>query len=354
MNPECLIIAPLHTAIYETPSGGKTPMTNYLSPERREPAHYLSRRETVVKRILAHLAAAIIICSSPLLARGAEPVSPGAVPVTGSSGCGKSLAANLVAGKTTSRTIASGGNDRSYLVHVPANYDATRPAPVVLNFHGFGSNPKLQNDISAFVPMSDKAGFILVTPDGGIGWRFMQSARDANTAFVRDVVASVSADLCVDPKRIFATGKSQGGFMSSWLGCVAPDIVAAIAPVSGMYEPTEVCAPIPIMEFHGKADSTIPFGGGHVLVLGHYPGAVAVMQKWAHLNGCTGTPETVQITPHVQRVNYRDCTAATIQFITDAGHTWPGTSIREGDNSTPADLAASELIWDFFKAHPKP
>ena len=306
-----------------------------------------------MKPIFAHLVAAIIIMSMPLLALGAEPVSPDAVPVTGSSGCGKPLAANLVAAKTTSRTITSGGSNRSYLVHVPANYDATRPAPVVLNFHGFLSNPETQNAASAFEPMSDREGFILVTPDGGIGWRFMQSSRDANTAFVRDVVASVSADLCVDPKRIFATGKSQGGFMSSWLGCVAPDIVAAIAPVSGMYEPTEGCAPIPIMEFHGKADSTIPFGGGHVLVLGNYPGAVTVMQKWAHSNGCTGTPETVQITPHVQRVTYRDCTAATIQFITDAGHTWPGTSIREGDNSPPADLAASELIWDFFKAHPK-
>jgi polyhydroxybutyrate depolymerase len=141
--------------------------------------------------------------------------------------------------------------------------------------------------------------------------------------------------------------------MSSWLGCVAADIVAAIAPVSGMYDPTENCGPIPIMEFHGQSDSLIPFKGGRVLVLGNFGGAVAVMDKWAHTNGCTGNPETVQITPHVQRVTYRDCKAATIQVITEAGHTWPGTSIREGDNSPPADLPASELIWDFFKAHPK-
>ena len=306
-----------------------------------------------MKPIFAHLAAAIILCGAPLLARGAEPDSPDAVPVTGSSGCGKSLAAGVAAGQTTIRTIASGGSNRSYLVHVPANYDATKPVPMVLNFHGFGSNPKKQNDLTAFEPMSDREGFILVTPDGGIGWRFMQSARDANTAFVRDVVASVSADLCVNPKRIFATGKSQGGFMSSWLACVVPDIVAAIAPVSGMYEPSQSCAPIPIMEFHGRADSTIPFAGGYVLILGHYPGAVAVMEKWAHTNGCTGTPETVQVTPHVQRVTYRDCPAATIQYITDAGHTWPGTTIREGDDTTPADLPASDLIWEFFKAHPK-
>lgn len=306
-----------------------------------------------MKSIVARLLTGIIVCSFPLLAGGAEPALSGVAPVIGSSGCGKPLAANLGAGKTTTRAVASGGSNRSYLLHVPANYDTGKPAPVVLNFHGFGSNPEQQNAVSAFVPVSDREGFILVTPDGGLGWRFMQSARDANTAFVRDVVASVSAELCVDPKRIFAAGKSQGGFMSSWLGCVAPEIVAAIAPVAGMYEPTENCAPIPIMQFHGQADSTIPFGGGRVLVLGNYPGAVAVMEKWAHANRCMGTPETVPITPHVQRVTYRDCKASTIQFITDAGHTWPGTTIREGDNSTPSDLPASELIWDFFKAHPK-
>ena len=307
-----------------------------------------------MKAILAPLAAGIIICSSGLLARETEPVAPGAAPVTGSDGCGKPLAANLALGNTTTRTITSGGSKRSYLVHVPASYDANKPTPVMLNFHGFGSNPEKQNNITAFVPMSEREGFILVTPDGGIGWRFVQSARDDNTAFVRDIVTSVTADLCVDAKRIFATGKSQGGFMSSWLGCVAPDVVAAIAPVSGMYEPTATCAAIPIMEFHGKADTTIPFAGGHVLMLGSFPGAVAVMQKWAQLNRCTGTPETESVTPQVQRVTYQGCAAATIQYITDAGHTWPGTSIREGDDSRPADLAASELIWEFFKAHPKP
>lgn len=306
-----------------------------------------------MKSILSHLLAGLIAGSFPLFAAGAEPDSPGVAAVAGSPGCGKPLAANMAVGKTTTRAVASGGSNRSYLLHVPASYDAGKPAPVVLNFHGFGGKPEQQNAISAFEPISDREGFVLVTPDGGLGWRFAQSARDANTAFVRDVMTNVSADLCVDPKRVFAAGKSQGGFMSSWLGCAAPEIVAAIAPVSGMYEPTENCGPIPIMQFHGRADSLIPFGGGRVLVLGKYPGAVAVMEKWAHTNGCTGTPETVQITPHVQRVTYQNCMAATIQFITDAGHTWPGTSIREGDNSPPADLPASELIWEFFKAHPK-
>jgi len=303
---------------------------------------------------IAHLVAGAIVCGVALPCGAAEPSASAPAPSVGSSGCGKPLAAALVPGKTTTRSIESGGSARSYLIHVPVNYDASKPTPVVLSFHGFGSNPEQQNALSAFGPMSDREGFIVATPDGGLGWRFSQSARDSNSGFVRDVVASVSADLCVDPKRVYAAGKSQGAFMSSWLGCVAPDIVAAIAPVSGMYEPTETCAPIPIMEFHGRADSLIPFGGGRVLVLGNYPGAVAVMDKWAKTNHCAGTPETVQVTAHVQRVTYRDCQVATIQFITDAGHTWPGTSVREGDNTPPADLPASELIWEFFKAHPKP
>ncbi len=306
-----------------------------------------------MKQPFAQLAV-IALCIPPQFALGAQPTPPVSPLMAAASGCGKALEADLVAGRTTSRTVVSGGGRRSYLMHVPASYDPAKPTPLVLNFHGFLSNPKTQNAASAFEPMSDREGFILVTPDGGLGWRFAESSRNGNTAFVRDVVASVRGDVCVDSKRIFATGKSQGGFMASWLACAAPDIVAAVAPVSGMYEPTGGCSPIPIMEFHGTADSMIPFGGGSVLVLGRYPGAVAVIEKWAQSNRCSATPETVQVTPHVKRVTYAGCAAATVQFITDAGHTWPGASIREGDNSPPADLPASDLIWAFFKVHPKP
>jgi hypothetical protein len=45
-------------------------------------------------------------------------------------------------------------------------------------------------------------------------------------------------------------------------------------------------------------------------------------------------------TPQVRRATYPDCKAATVKYITDAGHTWPGTTVREGDKTTPADLPA--------------
>ena len=246
------------------------------------------------------------------------------------------------------------GGDRSYLLHVPSGYDTDTPMPLVVSFHGFMSNPETQNAASGFAEMSDREGFILATPDGGIGWRFVQSAREENTAFVRELVSTLRAEFCVDAKRIYAAGKSQGGFMTSWLGCAAPGLFAAIAPVAGFYEPPAGCAPIPIIEFHGSADSTVPFDGGRILVLGKYPGAVAVMDEWARVNGCNGAPQIEQVTPHVRRATYPECRVATVQYLTDAGHTWPGSPVKEGDKTTPADLPASQLIWDFFKANPKP
>lgn len=287
-------------------------------------------------------------------AAAGDPSQPAAEGAAARSGCGATLPAGVVAGATSSRTVVVDGSKHSYLLHVPAGYDKDGPAPLVLNFHGFMSNPETQNSASGFVGISDREGFILATPDGGIGWRFVESARDANTAFVRELVASLRADLCVDPKRIYAAGKSQGGFMSSWLGCKAPELFAAVAAVSGMYEPPVGCAPIPLIEFHGSADSTVPFGGGHILVLGNFPGAVAVMDEWARVNGCEGSPQIEQVTPHVRRATYQDCKAATVQYLTDAGHTWPGSPVKEGDKTTPADLPASQLIWEFFKANTKP
>lgn len=320
--------------------------TNFLREADMNSKHRARRGVAIVAL------AAVGWWSAALAATDSAPPASGSA--VARSGCGAALPAGVAAGSTSSRSVVVAGSNRSYLLHVPVGYDKDKPTPLVLNFHGLLSNPETQNAASGFVAMSDREGFIVATPDGGIGWRFVQSAREANTAFVRELVASLRTDLCVDPKRIFAAGKSQGGFMSSWLGCMAPDLFAAIAPVSGIYEPPSGCAPIPIVEFHGSADSMVPFGGGHILMLGNFPGAVAVMYEWARVNGCSGAPAIEQVTPHVRRATYPDCKAATVQYITDAGHTWPGSTVREGDNTTPADLPASQLIWEFFKLHPKP
>ncbi len=142
---------------------------------------------------IAVLAIAGLWCGCAAAANSAQPAGGGTAARTG---CGAALPAGVVAGTTASRTVLVDGSNRSYLLHVSAGYDKDKPTPLVLNFHGFMSNPETQNAASGFSAMSDREGFILATPDGGIGWRFVQSARDANTAFVRELVANLRADLC--------------------------------------------------------------------------------------------------------------------------------------------------------------
>jgi polyhydroxybutyrate depolymerase len=308
-----------------------------------------------MKSIITYLLTIIFVFSFPLLAGGAEVALPGATPATGNSGCGKALAADLGVSKTTLRYVSSGGLERSYLLHVPANYDIASAVPVVLNFHGIQGTPGGQNAVSRLEPTSDREGFILVSPDNNGDFTFRSPLPDI--AFVREVIANVSADLCVDAKRIFATGMSRGAFMSTWLGCGAPDLVAAIAPVSGMDEPPAGCGPLPIMEFHGRLDDMVPFLGGNALDGLKFAGAIPVMKSWARANGCSDAPEVEQVSPQVQRVSYQGCKAATIQFIIDdMGHQWPGATINSIGISipeNPANFPTSELIWAFFKAHPK-
>ncbi|HEY4799686.1 MAG TPA: hypothetical protein VII99_11460, partial [Bacteroidia bacterium] len=67
---------------------------------------------------------------------------------------------------TINGTILSGGVSRSYILYVPAVYTSSQPAPLVFNFHGYGSNNSQQNFYADFKPIADTANFILVLPQG--------------------------------------------------------------------------------------------------------------------------------------------------------------------------------------------
>jgi polyhydroxybutyrate depolymerase len=104
--------------------------------------------------------------------------------------------------------------------------------------------------------------------------------------FLRAVVAKTRADGCIDPKRVYATGLSNGGAMSHLLACRAADVFAATAPVS-MGNGTVPCAParpVSVIMFRGTADPLVPYAGGFI------PGAQADFDQWKALDGCAGAP----------------------------------------------------------------
>ena len=114
----------------------------------------------------------------------------------------------------------------------------------------------------------------------------------------------VKADACVDPKRVYATGYSNGGGLAHLLGCRAADVFAAVAPASfDLIQEIMPCTPSrPIAElsFRGLNDSVVPYAGGtppappssYPLTPVTFLGAEATFDKWSSLDGCTGDPES--------------------------------------------------------------
>ncbi|MBI2766975.1 MAG: prolyl oligopeptidase family serine peptidase [Chloroflexi bacterium] len=241
---------------------------------------------------------------------------------------------------------------RSYRLHVPPGYRPDTPTPVVLNFHGYNRDAAQQETYSGLVPVSDTGGFLLITPEGGgspRGWDipgiYNENGID-DVAAVLDILAAVERDFCVDARRVYATGHSNGGEMAVYLACTHPELIAAAAPVSGMdyAVPCESGRPVPLVNFQGTDDRLVP-----------YEATIVPMAAWAAMNGCDPVPEVTQTSAHVSRQVWQGCDAATEAYIIEGGgHTWPGAVTPGGDGAVTDELEASTVLWAFFAANPMP
>ena len=167
----------------------------------------------------------------------------------------------LTPGDTT-HTLVVDGIERSYILHIPPNYNAGHPTPVVFIFHGFNLKAEDMIRITGFNTQADNVGSIVVYPQGSgkkPAWNGGRCCGEAQTqnvddvAFTRALIADLAQIINVDAKRIYATGFSNGAIMAYRLGCDLADQIAAIAPISAAQE-TEDCQPsrpISVIHFHG-------------------------------------------------------------------------------------------------------
>lgn len=282
-------------------------------------------------------------------------------------------------------TVVHQGRTRAYRVHIPPSYDATKPTPTVLNFHGFESNALEQEALSNMSPVADAEGFIAVYPRGlsaseigGTGpggsadrtrsWNAggcCASAQFANVddvGFVDALLVDLSSRVCVDSRRIFSTGLSNGGFFSYRLACERSQTFAAIAPVAGM-ETFTPCTPrrsVPVMHFHGTADQVVLYDGGTIPFGSAYLSAPDTVARWAQRDGCAGpVQETYQKGDSTCETHVGcspESASATLCTVLDGGHTWPGGLIppEAGLGYTTKDLDATREMWRFFQARPRP
>ncbi|MGO4892751.1 alpha/beta hydrolase family esterase [Flavobacterium sp. W21_SRS_FM6] len=277
----------------------------------------------------------------------------------------------LAAEQAPYKNIQVDNDLRQYRLFVPASYTDNTPLPLVLNFHGTSNTPDRQEALSDFEKLAEKERFIVVTPlalftrtaGGPITWNANKKPGPDDVNFITLLLHQLQQDWAIDNKRIYATGFSGGARMSSRLGCDLADRIAAIAPVAGLRFPTD-CQPyrsVPIMTFHGEKD-----GINHFILREDSPvywtmGVEDALAGWIKHNQCNAPVQTA-LSSSLTEFAYQGCSHhADIVFYrsTEAGHTWPGSPMAEqmlrfGLGKTEESLAATDLIWQFFKAHPLP
>src|SRR6202030_2624940 len=132
-------------------------------------------------------------------------------------------------------------------------------------------NAVQQMEYANFNQLADKHNFLIVAPDGqgsGAGRHFVfgnEPGLQNDVLMVQALLNHIEATLCVDASRVYSTGMSDGGAMTSVLACTLPNKFAAFAPVAVvLYCGSAKSRPVAIEGYSGTADPVVPYNGGAV------------------------------------------------------------------------------------------
>lgn len=271
------------------------------------------------------------------------------------------------------------GTTRTYVLRLPGTPPAAgQKLPLVLVLHGGGGDALNAEAMTGFTDKARREGFIVAYPDGSgrfdrrlLTWNaghccgFAMERRADDVAFIRALIDKLVAEHPVDPKRVYATGISNGAMMSHRLGIELPDRLAAIAPVAGTVFGDEKAPsqPVSALMINGRLDASVPAAGGppggrFTDAWDGTPTQPAAAQAifWARANGCTGPADTRE-EGWVARTRHRCPGGRGVELvlIADHPHAWPGGQRGSRLAAQPSTAVnATDEIWAFFLAHPKP
>ena len=256
---------------------------------------------------------------------------------------------------------------RPFTLKVPAGYDASKPTPLLVMFHGYGATGAIEESYFRIADVVDAHGFLYAYGNGTVdskGKRFWNATDGCcnidgtsvdDVAYTGAIMDDVASKYNVDPKRIFVIGHSNGGFMVQRLACDLSTRIAAIVSLAGaVWNDPARCNPtsvVSILDVHGDADPTILYGGGGTPP---YPSEAATMATWAQKNGCTGAltanGKTLDLDTGLTGAEtvekaYAGCPSGIdVELWTIQG----GAHVPSLSRPTWA-----EEVWGFLSAHPK-
>jgi polyhydroxybutyrate depolymerase len=224
---------------------------------------------------------------------------------------------------TSTQTITVGNAIRTYLLVIPKSVTAGTPMPVIMGLHG-GSDTA--QNASRYMGLAGERAALYVFPQapywpeaGGVGWNV--DPRGVDFPYFDTLLADLGDKYCVDTRRIFAAGKSNGAFMVNALACFRPGVLRAIAPVAGGGPQTSRCAnpSVAAMIVHGGADRTVPIRSGQWS-----------RDYWLYRNGSRGTLPTP--TTPAPCVTYAAAAPPVLWCRHEGAHTWPSWTGPAVDN----------------------
>lgn len=262
------------------------------------------------------------------------------------------------------------GDVQQMSVVVPTGFNGA-PLPVVMDFHGLGSNGQQEASLTNYPLLAEQETFIVSHPtgksspiDGRNTWELAQfdiPDRD-DLALVEEMIFKLTTSFCGDASRVYSTGMSNGGLFTSRLVCDLADKIAAVVSVAGVthHDDCEPSRPVPMMAYHGTSDRIILFEGGvSSLPNGDDDFFKQVMPdefaEFAADFDCDQEPTRTDVSDEVIRYEYINCddrVPLIFHEITGGGHTWPnsvlGPFIVDIFGKTTTDVDATVDGWEFM------
>jgi len=289
-------------------------------------------------------------------------------------------------------SITFAGLKRTFIIYLPVSLSKTKPAPLLIVLHGGGGDGinTIKLTSGGLSTLAEKEKFVVVYPDAvENGWNDGRNANQFRSlreniddvGFISALIEEIAKNAKIDPKRIYASGISNGGIMAQRLALDLQEKIAAIAVIA-VALPDNFPArypnpkPVSVLLMPGTNDPTVFWKGGKIGGLfdknnsGINRGSVLSsddsVKFWVKAAGCRTQPiitEDPDIDPAdgtrvIRELYPNDKGGAEVVrcIILGGGHTWPGGYQYMAENAigrTSRDIDANKVIWEFFKNHPK-
>ena len=305
------------------------------------------------------------------------------------SGCStnSSIAVNEsdTTGKLLRKTLQHDGLEREYFVYLPHIYNGTKPLPLVIALHGYGTSATgfAIETTTGFNHYAEREGFIAVYPqathfttetDAGEPWVISswndlagnQSEGPAgpmctedsvtypcppecgtcvkchwascndDIGFMKELLKEISTNYNTDQHRYYLAGISMGAAMAQKLTCELDEKFSAVALVIGRLERGFNCSPdspVALMQINGGLDTSVPADGNPGADGYYYTSSKEVAESWAQSRQCKGKkaePWVSEITVKqgLKCVAYNQCSNSQSEIIDclwpQGKHVWPG------------------------------